>query len=63
MFDFHLQLTWGTPAGKREECSFKGKNLQVGDTLMFTIGNKNNNGRERVTPTWVTFMSLSPPKG
>lgn len=23
------QLTWGTPAGKREECSFKGKNLEV----------------------------------
>ncbi|KAM8893679.1 semaphorin-4B-like isoform 2-T5 [Spinachia spinachia] len=22
-------LTWGTPAGKREECSFKGKNLQT----------------------------------
>lgn len=28
-FLFHLQLTWGTPAGKREECSFKGKNLEV----------------------------------
>uniref|UniRef100_A0A673B3N7 Semaphorin-4B n=1 Tax=Sphaeramia orbicularis TaxID=375764 RepID=A0A673B3N7_9TELE len=26
---FHLQLTWGTPAGKREECSFKGKNLET----------------------------------
>ncbi|XP_071344844.1 semaphorin-4B [Trachinotus anak] len=22
-------LTWGTPAGKREECSFKGKNLET----------------------------------
>uniref|UniRef100_A0A8C4NW18 Sema domain-containing protein n=1 Tax=Dicentrarchus labrax TaxID=13489 RepID=A0A8C4NW18_DICLA len=28
-FLFHLQLTWGTPAGKREECSFKGKNLET----------------------------------
>lgn len=28
-FRFPLQLTWGTPAGKREECSFKGKNLEV----------------------------------
>lgn len=26
-------LTWGTPAGKREECSFKGKNLEVRGTL------------------------------
>lgn len=26
-----LQLTWGTPAGKRDECSFKGKNLEVRD--------------------------------
>lgn len=32
-FLFHLQLTWGTPAGKREECSFKGKNLEVRGTL------------------------------
>ncbi|MEQ2172491.1 hypothetical protein ILYODFUR_018450 [Ilyodon furcidens] len=22
-------LTWGTPAGKREECGFKGKNLET----------------------------------
>lgn len=28
-FLLNLQLTWGTPAGKREECSFKGKNLEV----------------------------------
>uniref|UniRef100_A0A3Q3B2X8 Semaphorin-4B n=1 Tax=Kryptolebias marmoratus TaxID=37003 RepID=A0A3Q3B2X8_KRYMA len=26
---FPFQLTWGTPAGKREECSFKGKNLET----------------------------------
>ena len=24
-----IQMTWGTPVGKREECSFKGKNLEV----------------------------------
>lgn len=29
VFLFPLQLMWGTPAGKREECSFKGKNLEV----------------------------------
>lgn len=34
-FLFHLQLTWGTPAGKREECSFKGKNLEVRGTFFF----------------------------
>lgn len=26
---FRSQMTWGTPVGKREECSFKGKNLEV----------------------------------
>lgn len=32
-FLYHPQLTWGTPAGKREECSFKGKNLEVRGTF------------------------------
>lgn len=36
-FLFHLQLTWGTPAGKREECSFKGKNLEVRGTFFLFI--------------------------
>lgn len=31
---FHLQLTWGTPAVKREECSFKGKNLEVWSQIL-----------------------------
>lgn len=28
-FSLIPQLTWGTPTGKREECSFKGKDLEV----------------------------------
>ncbi|XP_037345277.2 semaphorin-4B [Pungitius pungitius] len=27
--ELQKNLTWGTPAGKRQECSFKGKNLQT----------------------------------
>lgn len=27
------QLTWKTPDKKREECSFKGKDLQASDSL------------------------------
>lgn len=29
-----FQLTWDTPEMKRDECSFKGKNLQVSELLV-----------------------------
>lgn len=51
-FLFHLQLTWGTPAGKREECSFKGKNLEVRGTFFFFFFLPLQQNKENTSGKW-----------
>lgn len=60
-FLFRRQLTWGTPAGKREECSFKGKNLEVRGTFLPLQQNKENGKMGRLMTgleAWIFLFTV-----
>lgn len=54
-----VQLTWGTPAGKREECSFKGKNLEVRDIFFCLSLVLWGGGDYDGAVCWQTFPSVT----
>lgn len=54
-----LQLTWGTPAGKRDECSFKGKNLEVRDIFFCLFEQCCKGGKKLQWSCVLTNLSIS----